>query len=63
MQPIIKKTSFQVPPGIRTLYDDIQEDIRLEKAKKYFEQNISSKFKPKTYTLGSVIGDKLKKIV
>lgn len=58
-----KNVSFEkLTKGIKTRYDDIMEEIRLEKAQKYFEQNVISPDTP-TYNLGDKCGQILNKLL
>lgn len=53
----------ELTKGIKTRYDDIIDEIRLEKAKKYFEQNNTSVDNHDVYCLGSICGAVLNKII
>lgn len=52
----------KIPKGIKTRYDDIQQDILQEKIDRYIKSIMSPE--PKTFRkLGDIIGNKLDKII
>lgn len=47
---------------IPTRFDDVQKEIKMQKAKQYFEQK-QPKLKERTYLLGDVLGKVFDKVV